>query len=114
MNYFDGWRRTFSFSGKSTRAQFWTFNIVNALLIYAAYFLMISDAMSNPETVGSSLSGGIGIFLLIFTIPYFFASWSIAVRRLHDSGKSGWCLLLGVIPFIGWIILLVFYLSPSE
>ncbi len=38
---------------------------------------------------------------------------SVGVRRLHDSDKSGWMLLLGLIPFIGGIIVLVLLLLPS-
>lgn len=111
--YFDGWKRTFSFKGNSTRAQFWTFNILNAILIYLVYFFMLADLLSGNGS-GGDLIDELSIFLLVFTIPYLFASWTIAVRRLHDSGRSGWCLLLGLIPVVGWIILLVFYLSPSK
>ena len=39
---------------------------------------------------------------------------SLAVRRLHDSGKSGLMLLLGLLPLVGWIIMLVFYCQDSE
>lgn len=112
-SYFDGWRRAFSFSGTSTRAQFWIFNIVNAVLIYLVYYLMLADAIANGGET-TALTGSLSLFFLVFTIPYVIASWSIAVRRLHDIGKSGWSLLLGVIPIIGSIILLVYYLSSSE
>ena len=111
-NYLDGWKRTFKFSGKSTRAQFWVFNILNYILIYLLYAFMLADLIASGGE--SEIQGVFNIIMLIFSICYFFASWSIAVRRLHDSGKSGWCLLLGIIPFVGWIILLVFYLLPSE
>lgn len=110
--YFNGWKRTFSFSGNSTRAQFWTFNIVNYLLVYLAYTLSLYNAIKGGN--GGYLSTGIDVFFLVFTIPYFFASWSIAVRRLHDAGHSGWNLLWGVVPVIGWLVLLVYYLSPSK
>ena len=110
--YLDGWKRAFSFSGKSTRAQFWVFNIINALLVYLIYAFMLADLMANGDS--GELSGVLSLFLLVFTIPYLIASWTIAVRRLHDSGKSGWCLLLGFIPLVGAIILFIFYLLPSE
>ena len=110
--YLDGWKRTFKFSGESTRAQFWTFGIINFIIITAAYYVMIADLVINGEH--AVFINYLSIGLTIFAFFYFFASWSIAVRRLHDSGRSGWCLLLGLIPFIGWLILLVFYLSPSK
>jgi uncharacterized membrane protein YhaH (DUF805 family) len=39
---------------------------------------------------------------------------AVTVRRLHDTGKSGWMLLIGLIPFVGPIILLVFYFTDGE
>ena len=41
-------------------------------------------------------------------------SLAIAIRRLHDSGKSGWLILLGIIPIVGLILLIVFYVQSSE
>jgi hypothetical protein len=38
----------------------------------------------------------------------------VGVRRLHDTGRSGWWLLIGLIPFVGWIILLVFFVQDSQ
>ena len=111
--YFDGWKRTFCFSGNSTRAQFWTFNIINCIVVYLVYTLSLYNAMKNGED-GGYLTICINVFFLVFPIPYLFATWSIAVRRLHDAGHSGWNLLWGVVPFIGWLVLLVYYLSPSK
>ena len=96
--YLYGWKRTFSFGGNSTRAQFWVFNNVNYLLVYLAYSFIIADLVVGSGEI--DVVGILSVALLVFTIPYFFASWSIAVRRLYDSGKSGWCLLLGLIPII--------------
>ena len=108
--YLDGWRRAFSFKGESTRAQFWTFNILNVILIYALYIAMFAVLIAAE----GKFAGVLSIIMVIYAFFYFFASWTIAVRRLHDSGKSGWCLLLGVIPVVGWLILLVFFLLPSK
>ena len=58
-----------------------------------------------------------GIFFwayLLYALAVIVPSLAIAVRRLHDTGKSGWLLLVGLIPFVGWIILIVFYVQPSE
>ena len=123
--YFDGWKRMFSFKGESTRAQFWVFHILNFFLIYVLYMLLFAAVISELTSEGEgtevvdaisklNLSSGVSLFMSVFAFLYLIASWTIAVRRLHDSGKSGWCLLLGLIPMIGWIILLVFYLLPSK
>jgi len=49
----------------------------------------------------------------VVSIIIAIAGLSLAARRLHDSDKSGWWLLLYFIPIIGWIVLLVFYLLPG-
>ena len=110
--YLDGWKRMFNFKDKSTRSQFWTFSIINSILFFSAYLLMVADLVFNGEHAIFVDYLSIGLF--VFGILYLIAGLSITVRRLHDSGKSGWCILLGIIPFIGWLILLVFYLLPSE
>ena len=53
-------------------------------------------------------------FYFIYALALLIPSLAIAVRRLHDTGKSGWMILLGLIPFIGFIILIVFYVQPSD
>jgi uncharacterized membrane protein YhaH (DUF805 family) len=50
------------------------------------------------------------MYLLISFIP----SLSITVRRLHDSGKSGWWLLLNIIPYLGWFVILIFTCMDGE
>jgi uncharacterized membrane protein YhaH (DUF805 family) len=49
----------------------------------------------------------------LFGLASFIPSLSVTVRRLHDTDKSGWLILLGLIPLIGVIILLVFYILPG-
>lgn len=49
---------------------------------------------------------------LIYLV-FFFVNLSLAIRRLHDSDKSGWWVLIGLIPLIGFIVLLIFYLQPG-
>jgi uncharacterized membrane protein YhaH (DUF805 family) len=110
--YFDVWKRIFFLKGNSTRAEFWSFNIVNIILIYLAYMGMFMF----DEQIATILS----LALTIFVIPYLITSFTVAVRRLHDIGKSGWyylivvgaCILM-IIPIIGWIAglgLLIWYL----
>lgn len=109
--YLDGWKRTFNFSGESTRLQFWTFSLVNLLIIYLIYTLMFASLVYDA---GSAVDTSLAWIMFVFSILYLFASWSISVRRLHDAGHSGWCLLLGLIPVIGVIILFVFFVQPSR
>ena len=52
-----------------------------------------------------------GPMALIVTLGLLLPNWAVTVRRLHDSNRSGWWLLIGLVPILGWIVLLVFYLS---
>lgn len=94
-----------TFSGRATRSEFWWFHLFTSLLIYGSIFLGIWMYPNNPEIV-FGISGVVMLFLIIPNL-------SVTVRRLHDVGKSGWYLLMGLIPYIGAIILLIQYITPS-
>ena len=79
-----------TFSGRPTRAEFWWF------------FLF------------TFLGGLIPIVGLIFALAVLIPSIAVAVRRLHDTDRSGWWLLIGLIPLVGFIVLLVFYCQESK
>jgi uncharacterized membrane protein YhaH (DUF805 family) len=88
-------QRYAKFDGRAGRAEFWWFVLANAVVWIA---LLILVAISN--------------FFFIVYIGYALAvivpSIAVAIRRLHDTNKSGWWLLIGLIPF-GGIVLIVFY-----
>jgi uncharacterized membrane protein YhaH (DUF805 family) len=87
--------------GRASRSAFWWF----ALLAVIAYAVI--SYISDRSTVA-------GVILdIVIGIPFILASISLAVRRLHDSGKSGWWWWIGFVPVIGGLILLVMYLLPS-
>ena len=57
---------------------------------------------------------GAGVFNLLYNLLILIPSLAVAVRRLHDIGKSGWMLLIGLIPLVGAIWLLILLLRDSE
>ena len=85
------------FSGRSARSEFWYWQL---FLVVAGLVAMIFDAglglHRNP--IGS-------LFWLLTLVP----SIAVAVRRLHDVGRSGWWLFLYFVPIFGWIALLVWF-----
>ena len=95
------------FRGRAQRAEFWYFFLFN--MIFTILLLVIDTMIGtfNPETGNGLLSG---IYSLAIFIPYF----AVSVRRLHDIGKSGWWLLIGLIPLIGLIILIIWFAKDSE
>jgi uncharacterized membrane protein YhaH (DUF805 family) len=95
------------FSGRARRKEYWYFVLFNILISIG---LSIIDAVlgtGNAETGTGLLSG---IYSLAVLIP----SLAVLVRRLHDTNRSGWWILIGLIPIIGWIVLLVFMVEDSN
>ena len=104
MNFFiEALQKYADFSGRATRQQYWMFML---------FYILIYIGLSLIETAfGSS---GIGILSLLFTLGLLVPSIAILARRLHDIGKSGWWMLLALIPLVGAIIVLVFTILDSE
>lgn len=90
------------FEGRSRRKEYWTFVLVNFVIS-----LILGGSGGLLGTGTGTLSG---LFSLIILIP----SITVGVRRLHDTGKSGLWLLIGLIPVIGLIVLIIFMVQDSE
>lgn len=96
-----------TFSGRARRSEYWYFYLFG--LIFGLPFNIISTV--NPESMMSMATGGIAALIaLLLLLP----SIAVGVRRLHDVGKSGAWLLIGLIPFIGAIWLLILFLKDSD
>lgn len=88
-----------TFSGRARRSEFWWANLV-FVLIYVASLMM--DSLLGAEFIS-----------LIVIIGLFLPMLAVSVRRLHDTDRSGWWLLLGIIPLLGDILLIVWFASDS-
>ena len=95
-----------TFQGRARRAEFWYFVLFTILGGMVAGVL---DAIVFGSTGDETGPLG-GIFGLVVLIP----SIAVAVRRLHDTGRSGWWWWLWLIPIVGWIIAIVFYATRSQ
>lgn len=105
MQLIEAWKlvvleRYAKFDGRAGRSEFWWFVLAN-LLVYVALLVL------------AQVSSVFLILYFVYAIAVIVPSLAVAVRRLHDTNKSGWFLLLGFIPFIGFIILLVFYIQEG-
>ncbi len=96
-----------NFSGRARRKEFWMFFLFNLIIVFALSFLLgfISDFI-NYEVAPLLL----GIYILGILLPYF----AVAVRRLHDSGKSGGYIFVYFIPFIGGIWFLILMATEGD
>jgi uncharacterized membrane protein YhaH (DUF805 family) len=88
-------RRAFDFNTRSSRAEFWWFTLFEVLISIAIIIIL---PVLSP------------LFSLIVLIPGI----AVAIRRLHDIKKSGWWLLTIFIPLIGIILLIIFFIKPSD
>jgi uncharacterized membrane protein YhaH (DUF805 family) len=104
--YFDALRRYFDFSGRSTRSQFWLFTLVYFVILIVA---MVLDAGLMIDPTGEAL-----VITGLVSLAHFIPSLSVMVRRLHDIGRSGWWILIGIIPVVGLIVLIIFACTPSQ
>mgnify|MGYP000462159980 CR=1 FL=1 len=95
------------FSGRSRRSEYWYFALFN---IIASIILAVLDGITgtyNPET-------GMGLLSIIYALAILIPSIAVTFRRLHDTGRSAWWLLIALIPLIGFIVILVFMLQDSH
>lgn len=91
-----------TFSGRASRAEFWWFQLFN--FIISAIVGMICGFM-----VAATYEPSYAFLSYIWAFAILLPSWAVCVRRLHDTNRSGWNLLLGLIPLVGGIILLVWF-----
>ena len=98
-----------NFEGRAPRSEYWWFTLFLALLEIVTSVL---DGFLGTYTVTSS-GKMIGFINLIFLLAILLPSIAVAVRRLHDTDRSGWFYLLIFIPLIGSIILLVFFVQQG-
>lgn len=98
--YLEAFRKYATFSGRARRSEYWYFYLFNFLAYIALGIL--TDAIPGGEAL-------VGLYILASIIP----SFAVSVRRLHDTGKSGLLLLIALIPFLGFLLLLIFLVEDS-
>ena len=85
------YKKFFDFSGRASKSEFWWFQLY-AIIIYALMFVF---------------QGDLSILFSIITIANAIPNYAASVRRLHDTDKSGWMVLISVIPLIGLYIIVL-------
>ncbi len=111
-----------SFTGRARRSEFWWFFLFWWLgtvifnLIDNAAGLVLNFGSDTIETSGGVItftSSGLGILSTIWGLALVLPFISVAVRRLHDTNRSGWWWWIQLIPCVGFIVILVFMLLDS-
>lgn len=93
-----------TFSGRARRTEYWMFVLVNLLVSIA---LGVGDAV-----LGTATDDGTGILGSIYALGVLLPSIAVGVRRLHDMNKSGWWMLLAIVPLVN-VVLLVFFVQQG-
>ena len=94
------------FTGRARRREFWMFSLVNVL---------ISIGLSIIDTIiGTDYGAGYGVWSTIYGLAVLIPSIAVGVRRLHDTGRTGWWILIGLVPCVGFIVLIVFYATDGQ
>jgi uncharacterized membrane protein YhaH (DUF805 family) len=97
----DAFSKYTQFSGRSSRSAYW----------YWYLFLILGEIVAG---ITDAILGTGSIVLIIFALGVIIPGLAVSVRRLHDIGRSGWWLLISLLPIIGFIVLIVFYVTKSD
>ena len=93
--YLDVLKKYAVFSGRARRTEYWMFFLFNVIISLVLGFL--AAILSN-------------LYALAVLIP----GLAVSVRRLHDTNRSGWWLLISLVPIVGIIVLIVFLVSDGQ
>ena len=96
------------FSGRSRRSEYWYFTLF--YLVIAIVLSVLDGIVFGGSVDGKGTPVLSGLFMLAMLLP----SIAVGIRRLHDTDRSGWWLLIGMIPLLGAIVLIVFFVQDSK
>jgi uncharacterized membrane protein YhaH (DUF805 family) len=105
MNYYIEVLKKYAvFNGRAKREEYWMFVLFN-FIIGLVFGLVFSIIGGDPKN---------NIFYNLYALAILIPSIAVSVRRLHDTNRSGWWLLINFIPIVGFIVILVFMASDSQ
>lgn len=104
-NYVSVLKKYAVFSGRASRSEYWYFTLFNFIIQVGVMFVfgLMGESMA---AIGTMI---VGLYYLAVLLP----SIGVTIRRLHDTDRSGWWLLIAFIPLLGLIVLIVFFVLDS-
>ena len=105
------WSNYATFKGRARRSEYWFIQLF--LIITNVAVAAIDLALMNGDVDRFIANGGGGIVGLVWILVTIVPALAVLVRRLHDTGKRGWWVLMGFVPFAGAIVLFVFTVLDS-
>jgi uncharacterized membrane protein YhaH (DUF805 family) len=116
-NYFKAIFTNNTFAGRASRTEYWSFTIVNWLISGGLGLYSGGKPIIFPRSEVEPfhiLFVFLFLILAVFSILLWFAQWTIQVRRLHDTGRSGWNILWEIIPLFGWIVMFIMLIEKGD
>lgn len=95
-----------TFSGRARRSEFWYWFLFTILLFIAAAII--------DNAAGLTFASGVGWVTTLVSVFLILPNLAVQVRRLHDTGRSGWWWFIGLVPVIGPLILLYIWFIDSD
>jgi uncharacterized membrane protein YhaH (DUF805 family) len=99
-------RKYADFQGRARRAEYWWFVL---FAIIGTVVALLVDALLGAALTGGGM--GLPVFQAAFSLGIFLPSLAVAIRRLHDTDRSGWWYLIVLVPLIGFIVLIIFFVQ---
>ncbi len=97
------WQKYAQFTGRSRRKEYWMFFLFNMIACAVLYAAILVAFLASQKTIGIFLACLCVLYGLAGVVP----GLAVSVRRLHDINKSGWWILISLVPGVGGLILLV-------
>jgi len=104
--YLAAMKKYADFEGRARRKEYWMFTL-GYVVVYLAFFVLTAVTSHTLQLLCSAV-------LILVALIHLIPNLAVSVRRLHDTGRSGWWLLIGLVPLVGGIVMLVFLCSDSE
>ena len=95
------------FDGRSRRSEYWYFVLFNFLISTALTLVDLGIGAYNKKA-------NVGLLSTIYGLAILIPSIAVGIRRLHDTNRSGWWLLIALIPIVGTIVLIYFLVLDSD
>ena len=105
-----------NFNGRARRKEYWMYTLILTVLLIALMAIMFSALSLSDETrIETGPSGYLTVLLFfVFLVAHFIPSLALTVRRLHDTGKSGWWYLIVFVPYLGNFVIFIFTLIDGD
>ncbi len=98
-HYLQAWKKSFDFKSRATRAEYWSFILINFAIILT--WALCCHLFFIPEKIAATLYT---LFILAQIIPCL----AVGIRRMHDIGFNGWWVLINCLPAAGYIVFFIF------